>query len=51
MKLLKEEAGCRASSRGNVSTAAVMGETQVEGLSDRGSIPLSSILNGVAALH
>ncbi len=43
MKLLKSEVRCRTSGGGNVKAAAVMGDTGLDGFSDRGSIPLSSI--------
>ena len=46
MKLLKPVIGHRMSGGGNVNTAAVMGDTGLDGFSDRGSIPLSSTKKG-----
>lgn len=43
MKLLKSEACHWASDGGNVKIMTVMGDASMEGLSDRGSIPLRSI--------
>jgi len=43
MKLLKPAACHSAAGRGNVKGLAVMGDAIVDRLSDRGSIPLSSI--------
>ena len=45
MKLLKPAACHSAAGRGNVKGLAVMGDAIVDRLSDRGSIPLSSILD------
>ena len=42
MKLLKLEACHWASDGGNVKIMTVMGDASMEGLSDRGSIPLRS---------
>lgn len=49
MKLLNSEVRCRTSDRGNVKTAAVMGDTGMDRFSDRGSIPLSSTLKKCGA--
>ena len=49
MKLLKLYACRLACSGGNVKVTAVMGDTAMDGLSDRGSIPLRSIMEKIPA--
>ena len=45
MKLLRDKACHSALARGNVKRLTVMGEVLMDGFSDRGSIPLISILD------
>ena len=45
MKLLRDKACHSALARGNVKRLTVMGEVLMDGFSDRGSIPLTSILD------
>ncbi len=47
MKLPSEEACLLAFSRGNQKEKTLMGETRMEGLSDRGSIPLRSTQSSI----